>query len=255
MTRAAHPVAPPTTGEPNAQPFPYQDYVTAREALGGALRATPGYALVTGASGMGKTCVLRELAASLDRHRHHVVYGSSSKASLVGVVRFLAQRLHVSPRRTYLETLQVLTEAIQAQPAHLLLWVDEAHEVHPTTLQEVRMLAEADLGAEQLGSVVLSGLPPLLAQLDAPQLFPLTRRIALRCRLDGLRRGELDPFLDHRFGPTEAQRVPAAVRDELFERTQATPALIDSLRRQACTRSPGPLEADVLRALLDQQAL
>lgn len=247
-------VAAPSAA-PTASPFPYRDYVEARTALRGALRDGPFYALLAGASGMGKTCLLRDIAASLDRHRHHIVYVSSSRASLVGIVRFLAQSLHVSPRRTYLETVQVLTEAIQAQTAHLLLWVDEAHEVDIATLQEVRMVAEADLGAEQILSVVLCGLPSLIAHLDTPSLFPLKRRIALRLRLDGLRRDELDPFLEHRFGSSQAQRVPDAVRDELFERTQAAPAVIDSVLRQALSTSTGKLDPEAIRAILDRQAL
>jgi len=253
MKRASQAV--PATTAPSASPFGYNDYVQARQALQRALGGPPFYALVTGASGMGKTCLLRDIAAGLDRHRHHIVYVSSSKASLVGVVHFLAQDLHVSPRRCYLETVQILTEAIQAQTAHLLLWIDEAHEVDPATLQEVRMVAEAGLGAEQILSVVLSGLPSLVAHLDAPKLFPLKRRIALRCRLDGLRRDELDPFLEHRFGHTDAQRVPDTLRDELFERTQAAPALIDSVLRQAFSTGKGNLESDDIRAILDRQAL
>jgi type II secretory pathway predicted ATPase ExeA len=248
-------VSTATAPSPNPSPFPYRDYVEAQTALRRALRERPFYALLAGASGMGKTSLLRDIAQSLDRHRHHVVYVSSSKASLVGIVRFLAQSLHVSPRRTYLETVQVLTEAIQAQTAHLLLWVDEAHEVDTTTLQEVRMVAEADLGAEQILSVVLSGLPSLIAHLDAPQLFPLKRRIALRLKLEGLRREELDPFLEHRFGSSQAQRVPDAVRDELFERTQAAPALIDSVVRQALATGTAKLDCEAVRAILDKQAL
>ena len=255
MKHSAQAVSTATTVGPSARPFPYNDYVEARQALQRALRGKPFYALVAGASGMGKTSLLRDIAAGLDRHRHHIVYVSSSRASLVGVVRFVAQSLHVSPRRTYLETVQVLTEAIRAQTAHLLLWVDEAHEVDPATLQEVRMVAEADLGAEQILSVVLSGLPSLLALLDTPELFPLKRRIALRLRLDGLRRNELGPFLEHRFGSADAQRAPEAVRDELFERTQAAPAVIDSILRQAFTTSTGKLDPDAIRAILDKQAL
>lgn len=247
--------APGTAADPNPNPFPYADFVEAKNVLQRALRGKRFYGLIAGASGMGKTSLLRTIAVDLDRHRHHLLYISSSKASLVGVLRCLAQTLHVSPRRSYLETAQILAEAIRAQTAHLLLWIDEADQVEAETLQEVRMLAESDLGTEPLVSVVLSGLPPLVARLDAPSLFPLKRRIAWRCHLSGLRREELDAFLEHRFGTEDASRVPDSIRADLFERTRATPALIDQIVRQALERHPGKLDSEDLRTLLDLQGL
>jgi type II secretory pathway predicted ATPase ExeA len=245
----------PQPSEPQASPFPYADYVRARDGLLGALQGPSFYGLLTGTSGMGKTSLLRELSAELDRHRHLVLYISSSRASLVGVVRFVAQRLHVSPRRSHIETVDVLCDAIAAQTSHLLLWMDEADQVEVATLQEVRMLAESHLGHDPLFTVVLSGLPQLLSRLDAPALFPLKRRITQRHILAGLRRDELVPFLVHRFGSQQADRVPDAVHDELFERTQATPALIDQVVRHALATAKGQVDPEEIRAALDKAGL
>ena len=247
---------PPKGSLPNPAPFPYADYVRARQTLLKSLKSGPHfYALLSGLSGMGKTSLLRDIQDELERHRYQIVYISSSNASAVGIVRLFVQRLHVSPRLSYLETVQVLSEAIRAQPAQVLLWIDEADQADRSTLQEVRMLVESDLGSEPLATVVLSGLPALLALVDAPALFPLKRRISLRCSLCGLVRDELDLFLEHRFGATDAQRVPASVRDELFERTQATPALIDQVIRHALAVHSGRLDAEDVRATLDSHGL
>jgi general secretion pathway protein A len=240
---------------PNAAPFPYADYVQAKKDLLQSLRGPRFYGLVCGSSGMGKTCLLRDICGDLDRHRHQVVYVSSSNASVVGIVRFLAQTLRVSPRRSYLETVRLLSEAIRAQAPHLLLWIDEADQMEAATLQEIRMLAESDLGIEPLATVVLSGLPALASHMDAPALFPFKRRVTLRCSLAGLRRDELGPFLEHRFGSADALRIPTAVHDELFERTQATPALIDTVIRQALHRKGGRLDTDDVRVVLDTHGL
>lgn len=255
--RSSLPSAPAseTASSFNLKPYPYADFVEAKNSLQRALREKRFYGLVTGASGMGKTSLLREISADLDRHRHHLVYISSSKASLQGVLRCLAQTLHVGPRRSYLETVRILAEAIRAQTAHLLLWIDEADQVEADTLQEVRMLAESDLLAEPLLSVVLSGLPPLVARLDAPDLFPLKRRITVRCQLAGLRREELDSFLEHRFGTEDAARIPEVVRADLFERTRATPALIDQIVRLALGSHRGSLDSEDFRTILDRQGL
>jgi len=243
-------------GTPNQAPFPYTDYVKAKETLQSALCGPRFYALVCGGSGMGKTTLLRDISASLDRQRQKVVYLSCAQASVVSIVRYLAALLHVTPRRSYLETTYVLAEAIQAQTAHLLLWMDEVDQVDPRALGQVRMLAESEIGCEQLMSVVLSGLPAFGAQLDAPSLFPLKRRISYRLTLAGLRRDELGPFVQHRFGEDEANRVPQSVHDELFERTQATPALIDKSVRHALRSSlQTPLDPETVRAALDTAGL
>lgn len=246
----------PADVKPSQDPFPYADYVQAKNNLQTALRGPCFYATLTGNSGMGKTCLMRDTSAQLDRSRHQIVYLSSSQTSVMGIVRFLAQSLHVAPRRCLPETVQSLTQAIGARTAHFLLWIDEADQVPPTTLQEVRMLAEADpIAAVQTFSVVLSGLHDLNPHLDTPFLFPLKRRISRRCTLNGLKRNELDPFIEHRFGTTDAQRIPHAIRDELFERTQATPALIDRTVRWALAQTKGAVNEDLIRSILDTAGL
>lgn len=246
---------PDTAATLQSRPFPYADYVRARDALMTALSGSRFYATVTGPSGMGKTCLVRELTATLDRHRYTVVYLSSARLSGLGLVSVLAQRLHLSPRRTYLETVHLLAEALAAQSSHLLLWIDEADLVPPALLQEVRMLAEPDVGCEQLVSVVLSGLPALLSSLDTPGLFPLKRRITRRLVLAGLRRDELDDFLVHRFAAAPHERLTSAVKDELFERTGAAPALLDSVVRRALERAGGDVDQEALRVVLDAAGL
>ena len=102
--------------------------------------------------------------------------------------------------------------------------------------------------------MILSGLPDVLALLDSPALFPLKRRLSVRLQLCGLRRDELEPFLLHRLG-ADAERVPAGVHDELFERTQGAPGLIEGALRIPLARTKGRLTSDQVRAGLDPLGL
>jgi general secretion pathway protein A len=241
---------------PREGPFPYRDYVAARDALLAAIRGGFFYGLVLGESGTGKTTIPREVAATLDRHRHQILYLSSSMASVLGVANFLAESLRVSPRRSYLETTKVIAEALKAQPVHHVLWIDEADQVSREMLAEVRVLAECDLAVPQLLSVVLSGLPSLRSTLDVRELFPLKRRITVRRTLAGLARDELDPFLVFRLGVAAARRLPQAAKDELFERTKGAPALVLKAARFALERTGGgALREDLLREALDDAGL
>jgi len=245
----------PSQSQPCNAPFPYEDYVKARTTMEKALKGLCFYGLLTGFSGMGKTALLSDLASGLDRHRYNLVYLASAKVNLVSIVRLLANRLRVGARRSHLETVDLIAETIHAQTAHMLLWLDEADQLDVHTLQEIRTLAENKLDAQQLVTVVFSGLPELALKMDAPALFPLKRRISCRCSLSGLRRDELDPFILHRFGASEEQRIPPEVRDDLFERTQATPALIDQVIRHALADNRRNLDADTFRAVLDNHGL
>jgi general secretion pathway protein A len=134
-------------------------------------------------------------------------------------------------------------------------WLDEADQLDPCVLQQLRTLAEASPSPEPWMSIVLSGLSELLEKLSAPAMFPLKRRISLRCNLSGLRRTELDAFIAHRFGTRDAQRIASGIRDELFERTQAAPALIDQVLRHALAQSHPNINAEIIHAVLDNHGL
>lgn len=246
----------PSTDVPSDAPFPYRDYRNARDAILRALRAGSTYIALTGPSGTGKTALGEEVQDLLERPRFQIVYVSSSTTSVRGMVNSLAHALRVSPKRTSLETTQLVAQALKGTATHYVLWFDEADLVSIATLVEVRILAESDLGARQLLSVVLSGLPDLRASLDARELFPLKRRISLRCHLAGLGRDELDAFLVHRYGTATAGRFPSELRDELFERTEAAPALVHKVARFALERaSTGLVTEAILREVLNATGL
>ena len=227
MARPTRKRRAPTPEPPREEPFPYRDYVRAQRLLTGALQRGPLYALLTGETGTGKTCLKQAVAAGLDPHRHQLLYlSATANASSVGLARFLARAFRVTPKRSYVETVADLMAALRAHAAHVVLWLDEADQLPHKSLSELRGLAESDGKPDPVFSVVLSGLPELRTILDAHDLFPLKRRLALRCVLAGVCRDELDAFLLHRFGSAGAARLAAEAREELFERTRATPALL-----------------------------
>src|SRR5881296_2079662 len=63
-----------STPAPKKKPSLYSDFEGAKERILTALRSGVFYATLTGPSGSGKTSLLREVAASLDRHRFQVHY-------------------------------------------------------------------------------------------------------------------------------------------------------------------------------------
>jgi type II secretory pathway predicted ATPase ExeA len=239
---------------PNPAPFPYRDWTIAKDELEAALRRGTCYGLVTGASGTGKTSLCHVLTAALDELRGQLLYLSASRVSLLSVVRYIAQVLRVPPRRSTVETTKALVDVIKDRTIRPVLWIDEADRLPVATLTELRSLIEFDPAPQPLLSLILSGPPELKNQLEAPELFPLKRRLVVRVALDGLRRDELDAFLAHRFGEA-ARRVPQSLQDELFERTRGTPALVDRVVAYALARTAKTLGDAELREALDVTGL
>lgn len=240
---------------PTSTPFPYGDYVLAKKSFEEAIRRGFFYGAVWGPTGTGKTSLMREIRQALDRHRHHVVYLNAASVSTIGIARHFAQGIHVTPRRSPLETSRLITQAIRDQAAHVVAWIDEAHRLSPETLGEITSLAEFDADASQVFSVVFSGPTDLLAVLDNRRLVALKRRITVRCTLAGLKRDELDAFLLHRFGSAGERRIAAEGKDEIFERTQGSPAVIDDVVRIALERTTGIVNQEVLREVLDARGI
>lgn len=254
MKRSPLPAFTPASPEtpPDPAPFPYRDYLAARDAIAAELTHGPFYALILGASGTGKTSLARAIGRGLDRHQHQFLYLSTPRVSLLSIVRYFAQVLRVTPRRSSLETIKVLADALEAQPTHLIAWIDEAAGLPADTLAELRSMAEFNHEVAQVFTVVLSGPPELRQAIDAPTLFHLKRRFALQLTLEGLRRDELEPFLRHRFGSPDAARLVPGAHDELFERTHGLPALSDRVVRYVLKRVPrGPIDEEAIREALD----
>jgi general secretion pathway protein A len=219
----------------NLDPFPYRDFQTALSLLESSLEG-PGespYALLSGESGSGKTTLLRTLSRGIDRSRFQILYLVHGRPSPSALARVLAQALHLPMQSTRAETSRLLFQSLRHLPARLLLWIDESHMISEDALQEIRLLAEADLEGPPLFSVILSGLPSLKDKLLGPELFPLWRRVSVKASLGGLMREEVEPFLAHRFGPKEAHRFTPEACLALLEHSRGLPALVIQLAR-AC---------------------
>ena len=240
----------------NSTPYPFEDFLRAKDALRTALIEHPEpFALLTGDTGSGKTALLRELRTELDRARHRVVYFSEArKLGAPGLVKVLGEHLRVRPSMCHAVGFERLLRALADDPQSLLVWLDEAHELPEETLAEARALAESDLEACRRVQILLVGLPKLRSALQAQP--PLWRRIAVREELTGLLFEELPPFLEHHFSLEHRERLCAQGLTTLFERAKGLPGLLLPMTRALFTRAaPGPLDPSAVDDALERWEL
>lgn len=237
---------------PATEPYPYRDFQEALKRLKAAMMQNHGYALLLGESGTGKTTLLRALSAALDRPRFQVLYLSHVQASPKGLARVLATALHLPLWRTGVETSQALVQTLRDAHTRLVFFIDEAQLMGDDALQELRLLAEADLGGTPLFSVVFSAMPDFRERLGATKLFALWRRISPRLTLTGLVRDEVVPFLAHVLGKDAATRFSAEAIGTIFEQARGLPAQVHSFATQALrSHSQGTIAPEMVTRAID----
>ena len=162
-----------------------------------------GFALVTGAPGCGKSAALRILSASLATQRD-VTVGviSRPQANIADFYREMGELFGVElrPHNRYggAKTLRQRWQAhIQSTLSRPVLLVDEAQEMQPAVLAELRLLASADLNSHILLTTVLAGDGRLADRLRADEFLPLASRLRVRLAIERASPQDLQDCLRH----------------------------------------------------------
>jgi type II secretory pathway predicted ATPase ExeA len=189
------------------------------------------YLLLIGESGSGKTALMRHFCDNLDKNLYTPVYLCARPAVQINLTAILAKYLHVplSSWCSRTEAFYLVTLALNNNPTAILLFVDEAQFLQDATLQELRLLVEADLMAKPSLSVVLCGLPSLYEKLSLPSLFPVARRFLTKIRLHGLHLEEISPFIKHCSGIDLTTLFSPEAISIIFEHAHGLPASVIAL--------------------------
>ena len=172
-----------------------------------------GFALITGAPGTGKSVTLRILAERLAGQRD-VTVGvlSRPQAGLSDFYREMGALFGVqlSPHNRW-AGFKVLRERWQAHIDAALvrpvLIVDEAQEMVPKVLAELRLLSSTRLDSHILLTVVLAGDGRLLERFRTDELLPLGSRIRVRLTLERATPDELQECLRHALNKAGAPKL------------------------------------------------
>jgi len=172
-----------------------------------------GFALVTGLPGLGKSVTLRVLLERLSGLRD-VKLGvlTRPQAGLADFYREMGAlfgvQLHPHNRWGGAKVLRERwQEHIDASLCRPVLIVDEAQEMQPPVLNELRLLASARLDSHLLLTVVLAGDQRLLEHFREPELLPLDSRMRVRLLLERASPEELRELLAHALAKAGAAKL------------------------------------------------
>jgi general secretion pathway protein A len=162
-----------------------------------------GFALITGDPGTGKSVVLRMLAERLGQLRDLTVGAiAHPSGNLADFYREMGDLFGVELRphnrwggfKALRERWLAHLEGTLLRP---VLLIDEAQEMNPSVLSELRLLSSMQFDSRNLLSVVFAGDARLNSKLRRDELLPLGSRIRTRLIMEYASRDELSDCLNH----------------------------------------------------------
>ena len=200
----------------------------------GSLSRAP-ITLVTGGVGCGKTTLLREL---LRQFGAKVTVGliSNAQGGRGELIQWVLNSLGVAfnPAVGYVQLFQKLQDFLideYATGRRVVLIFDEAQNLSPESLEELRMLTNINSGKDEVIQLVLVGQPELRDMVLDPSLRQLAQRIAASFHLLPLDEAAVVEMIDYRLrsaGGT-GQEITTQAAKMVHRVTRGVPRLVNQL--------------------------
>ena len=195
-----------------------------------------GFVVITGEIGCGKTTLIQKLLSELDEN---VLVAKIFQTQLdeVEFLQAVLVEFGLNPfNAKKVELIDMLNSFLVDQfhqGKQLVLVVDDAHNLNPKVLEEIRMLSGLETRKEKVLHVVLVGQPQLNEMLEAPELEQLLQRVRLRYHIRSLSEAEMRSYIRHRLHvaglPENSELFDASTFPIILKYTGGLPRLINTL--------------------------
>jgi general secretion pathway protein A len=138
-----------------------------------------------------------------------------------------------------------------------VLIIDEAQNLAPDVLEQLRLLTNLETSERKLLQIVLIGQPELRDMLARPELEQLAQRVIARFHLDALSPAETQQYIGHRLGVaghTGALPFEAKAMQRIHQLTRGVPRRINLLCGRALLGAWATGESRVNRKVVDKAA-
>jgi general secretion pathway protein A len=194
-----------------------------------------GFIQLTGEVGTGKTTIVRSLLERMPGHADVAVI-LNPQLTPVEFVLTICEELGIFMRDEDATSIKDLVDLLNrrlldahAKGRRIVVIVDEAQNLMPATLEQVRLLTNLETASQKLLQIILIGQPELREVLDRVELRQLAQRITGRYHLAPLSRSETASYVNHRLKVAGAngEIFSSAALREVHRLTGGIPRIIN----------------------------
>lgn len=183
------------------------------------LQERVGFILLAGEVGSGKTTIIRDIIKNLDEDivLSQVVNTSGTATEILAMINDdFGLAIAGKDKVALLHDLNDHLVTLYSEGKRAVIIIDEAQNLSPSVLEEVRLLSNLEAENAKLVQIVLVGQPELQNIITRPELRQLRQRISIHCQLEPLTREETEDYVYHRLA-TAGNRTAVHWHEGTFE--------------------------------------
>jgi putative secretion ATPase (PEP-CTERM system associated) len=195
-----------------------------------------GFIVVTGEIGAGKTTIVRGLLGKLDSEKVVAAQLVSTQLDAEDTLRMVAAAYGIRTKDLGKSDILLALEAflvdVTRQGKRCLLIVDEAQNLTPQAVEELRMLSNFQLETHALLQSFLIGQPEFRGIMQSPRMQQLRQRVIAACHIGPMSRDDTQAYIEHRLqcaGFTSDRLFDSGAYEAIFESSGGIPRRINSL--------------------------
>jgi general secretion pathway protein A len=198
------------------------------------------FGMLTGEIGCGKTLTRAVFAQRLDPHRFCVVTQENSAFSFSELLGLVLADLEGDPAASAktkfarCERFKKAAERIAHEGRHLVLLFDEAQEMSPGALNELKMLTNLNRAGQNFLTIILVGQPELREHVA--KLPAINQRISLRFHVNAMGLEDTANYLRHRLkvaGHSTGELFPPEAVEAAFQASLGVPRALNRIAKLA----------------------
>jgi general secretion pathway protein A len=161
-------------------------------------------AVIVGDVGLGKTMTLRVILDLLEQEKYRLAFVTNPDTTFIQLLKEMIGQLSgavciESRRGQILEAFNQLLFKTQVEGKKVLIFIDEANAMKPSTLESLRLLTNMQGDDENLFTIILAGQLELARRLEHPKRANLFQRIGVYCHLNKIENQDLmQDYIEHR---------------------------------------------------------